>query len=188
MGLDEKRRNLDAAVPKLVGSGAVGTATQGRSASLSADGNTALVGGDYDDNYLGAAWVWSRSGGAWTQQSTKLVGSGAVGSAYQGSSASLSGDGNTAIIGGPLDNGHAGAAWVWTRSGGVWTQQSTKLIGSGAVPVVFEGHGAEQGVSVSLSADGSTAIVGGPSDAGGSVWVFAAANSVAPQRRRASRH
>ena len=190
MGLDEERRSLDPAVEQTDRLWSRGRGCAGLFVSLSADGNTAIVGGRLDDSQAGAAWVWSRSGGAWTQQGSKLFGSGALGSANQGSSASLSADGNTAIIGGPLDNNHAGAAWVWTRSGGVWTQQSTKLIGSGAVPVVYEGHGAEQGVSVSLSADGSTAIVAGPSDGGsGAVWVFAAgANSVVPQRRRAIRH
>ena len=157
---------------KLVGSGAVGFASQGISVSISADGSTAIVGGYGDNSYAGAAWVWTRSGGVWTQQGTKLVGSGAVGTALQGRSVSLSVDGNTAIVGGYGDNTYAGAAWVWTRSGGVWTQQGTKLVGSGAVgnPYVLQGY------SVSLSADGSTAIVGGHGDNSyaGAAWVFAA--------------
>ena len=70
----------------------------------------------------------------WTQQADKLVGTGAVGSADQGNSVALSGDGNTAILGGPVDNFFAGAAWVFTRSGGVWTQQM-KLVGTGAVGI-----------------------------------------------------
>jgi hypothetical protein len=49
------------------------------------------------------------------------------------SSVSLSSDGNTAIVGGSGDNSGIGAAWVFTRSGGVWTQQGDKLVGSGAV-------------------------------------------------------
>src|SRR6516225_5127103 len=67
------------------------------------------------------------------QQGPKLVGIGAVGNASQGSSVSLSADGNTAIVGGPGDNSNIGAAWVFTRSGGVWTQQGDKLVGTGAV-------------------------------------------------------
>ena len=35
--------------------------------------------------------------------------------AEQGWSASLSGDGNTAIVGGLIDNNLAGAAWVYTQ-------------------------------------------------------------------------
>jgi hypothetical protein len=59
-----------------------------------------------------------------TQQGPKLVGTGAVGDASQGYSVSLSGDGNTAIVGGPGDNDSAGAAWVFTRSGEVWANKA----------------------------------------------------------------
>ena len=60
-----------------------------------------------------------------------------------------------------------GAAWVFTRKDGVWTQLGNKLVGSGAV------GGAKQGWSVALSADGKTAIVGGDGDSDtGAVWVF----------------
>jgi hypothetical protein len=148
---------------KLFGGGAVGAARQGYSVALSADGNTAIVGGYGDNSFAGAAWVFTRSGGGvWTQQGPKLFGGGAVGGASQGQSVALSADGNTAIVGGPYDNSQAGAAWVFTRSGGgVWTQQGSKLFGDGAVGA------AQQGTSVALSADGTTAIVGGPNDSSG---------------------
>ena len=159
---------------KLVGTGAVGKARQGMSVALSADGNTAIAGGWSDNSKTGAAWVFTRVGGAWTQQGNKLVGTDAVGSARQGTSVALSSDGNTAIVGGPGDNpwdrsvpfglGAAGAAWVFTRSGGVWTQQGNKLIGTGAV--------ARQGTSVALSTDGNVAIVGGLAEDGGVALVF----------------
>src|ERR1035437_3292578 len=156
--------------PKLVGSGAVGQADHGYCVSLSADGNTAIIGGIADNLSTGAAWVWTRSAGVWTQQGSKLVGSGAVGKASQGTAVSLSSDGNTAIIGGHSGNSQAGAAWVWTRSAGVWTQQGTKLVGSGALGTAP----ARQGYSVSLSADGYTAIVGGEwdNDFVGAAWVW----------------
>ena len=129
--------------PKLVGTDGVGIGEQGYSVSISADGNTAIVGGFRDNSNAGAMWVWTRSGGVWTQQGTKLVGSGAVGPAYQGFSVSISADGNTAIVGGFGDNSFAGAAWIWTRSGGVWSQQGIKLVGSGGggVAVVPRGSG-----------------------------------------------
>jgi hypothetical protein len=56
-----------------------------------------------------------------TQQGPKLV-SDAGGFIEQGTSVALSGDGNTAIVGGPSDNSNTGAVWVYIRSGGVWTQ------------------------------------------------------------------
>ena len=163
--------------PKLVGTGAVGFASQGTSVSISADGNTAIVGGRGDNIGVGAAWVWTRSGGVWTQQGTKLVGSGAVGDSRQGTSVSLSADGSTAIVGGPGGPFVAGAAWVWTRSGGVWTQQGSKLVGSG-------GGDARQGESVSLSADGNTAIVGGVVDNNfaGAAWVWTRSGGVWTQQ------
>jgi len=83
--------------------------------SLTADGNTAIVGAPQDPGAVGAAWVFTRSGGVWSQQGPKLVGSGAVGLAFQGTSVSLSGDGNTAIVGGPNDNSNIGAAWVFAQ-------------------------------------------------------------------------
>jgi antibiotic biosynthesis monooxygenase (ABM) superfamily enzyme len=166
--------------PKLVGSGAIGQSVLGSSVALSADGNTAIVGGFEDNSGTGAAWVYTRANGAWTQQGSKLVGSGAVGAAVQGVSVALSADGNTAIVGGPHDNGEAGAAWIYTRSGGVWTQQGGKLVGSDAVgvPVVLQGY------SVALSGDGNTAIVGGQYDneQTGAAWVYARANGVWTQQ------
>src|ERR1700752_2014494 len=64
-----------------------------------------------------------------TQQGPKLSGTGAVGAAQQGTAMALSADGNTAIVGGASDDGGKGAAWVYIRSTGVWTQQS-KLVAS----------------------------------------------------------
>jgi hypothetical protein len=162
--------------PKLRGSAAVGEANQGQVA-ISADGNTAIVGGFVDNGGVGAAWIWSQSGGVWTQQGTKLVGSDAVGQSQQGASVAISADGNTAVVGGPSDNpsnanGTTGAAWIWTRSGGVWTQQGPKLVGSDAL------GNAGQGRSVAISADGNTVIIGGPEDdftgveGMGAAWVW----------------
>jgi hypothetical protein len=142
---------------KLGGMGAVGRAEQGVSVALSAGGNTAIVGGPNDNRGDGAAWVYTRSGGAWNQQGSKLVGTGAVLAASQGQSVALSADGNTAIVGGLSDNHLVGAVWVYTRSGGVWKQQGGKLLGTGGA-----GSEAAQGSSVALSADGNTAVVGGP--------------------------
>ncbi len=157
---------------KIVGVGAVGSAMQGCSVSLSADGNTAIIGGRGDSGNVGAVWIFTRSGGVWNQQGNKLVGTGVVDvggyvDVWQGWSVSISGDGNTAIVGGPGDSG-TGAAWVFTRSGGAWSQQGEKLVGTGAA------CGSAQGRSVSLSADGNTAMVGGYQDniLTGAVWAF----------------
>ena len=163
---------------KLVGTGAVGAAAQGSSVALSGDGNTAILGGSSDASGAGATWVFTQDieSGVWTQQGIKLVGTGAVGAAAQGFSVALSADGNVAIVGGPYDNGgyhSVGAAWIFTRTADVWSQQA-KLVGTGVV-----GSSATQGWSVALSSDGNTALVGGSSDncnpaiaCVGAAWIF----------------
>jgi hypothetical protein len=163
---------------KLVGTGASGSAYQGASVAISADGSTAILGGPGDDSDAGAAWVYTRSGGVWSQQGSKLVGTGAVGAAQQGTSAAISADGNTAIVGAYTDSSNAGAAWVFTRSAGVWSQQGSKLVGTGAVGL------ATQGIAVAISADGSTAVVGGYYDhsQAGAAWVFTRAGATWTQQ------
>jgi hypothetical protein len=129
---------LDQQGSKLVGTGAVGLAEQGGAVALSGDGNTAIVGGLNDNSEAGTAWVFTRSGGVWTQQGDKLVGTGAVGLAAQGRSVALSGDGNIAVVSGPADNRSivnpstaAGAIWIFIRKiDGLWTQRGDKLVGA----------------------------------------------------------
>jgi hypothetical protein len=59
-------------------------------------------------------WVFTRNGSIWTQQGSKLKGTGAVGAARQGTSVAVNAIGNTALIGGPADNGTKGAFWVYS--------------------------------------------------------------------------
>jgi hypothetical protein len=68
---------------KLTASNDVLTPGKGWAVTLSADGTTALVGGYYDNNGVGASWVYTRSGNTWSQQ-TKLIGTGASTNAWQG--------------------------------------------------------------------------------------------------------
>jgi len=171
--------------PKMVGSGAIPGAggeqgfgvgaDQGDSVALSADGNTAIVGGYGDNGDNGAVWVFTRdTNGVWTQQGPKLIGTGAAGSAYQGWSVGVSADGNTAVVGAPNDNCSTnstciGATWIFTRSGNLWSQSGGKLVGSGSA-----GGNPNQGWAVALSGDGNTAATAGPFDNGsqGAVWIF----------------
>ncbi len=160
---------------KLTPSDASGQPGFGDSVAVSADGNTVLVGGSNDNNDQGAAWVFTRSQGAWSQQGPKLTASGESGPGTFGSSVALSADGNTALIGGTADGGAtgddgSGAAWVFTRTGSTWSQQGAKL--TGASQSGF-------GTSVALSADGSTALIGAPNDnnSAGTASVFARSGS-----------
>jgi hypothetical protein len=164
---------------KLTGSGEIGEGNFGWSVALSEDGNTALIGGPRDNNFVGAAWVFTRSGSTWTQQGSKLAGGGATGAPTFGSSVALSADGNTALIGGSSDN-NVGAAWVFTRSGSTWTQQGSKLTAKAGE----ETPGGRFGSSVALSGDGSTALIGGYLDNSniGAAWVFTRSGSTWTQQ------
>lgn len=153
---------------KLVGTGGNINAWQGYSVALSADGNTAMIGGCNDNNLAGSAWIFTNNGSSWTQQ-VRLIGGGATGSARQGSAVALSADGNTAISAGFTDDSGKGAFWVFKKAvGGTWVQQDAKVRGSNATGA------SRQGTSVAVSANGHTALVGGPVDANntGAFWVF----------------
>jgi hypothetical protein len=158
---------------KLTGAEEAGEAGFGYGVALSADGNTALIGGPDDDGGIGAAWVFTREGTTWSQQGAKLTGAEEAGAGHFGYSVALSADGGTALIGGPRDNGevgttYVGAAWVFTREGTTWSQQGAKLTGP------EEAGAGHFGYSVALSAEGSTALIGGPYDnkAAGAAWTF----------------
>jgi hypothetical protein len=109
----------------LTGGGEVGEGAFGFSVALSADGNTALIGGPGDNQGHGAAWVFTRSGGGWAQQGSRIVDERETGET--GAAVALSADGNTALIGVPGDGGGAGAGLVFVRSAGVWSRQGYAL-------------------------------------------------------------
>jgi hypothetical protein len=136
--------------------------------ALSADGNTAVVGGPEDNGGVGAAWVFTRTGSTWTQQGEKLTGGEESGDGHFGGALRLSSDGDTLLVGGAADNGGVGAAWVFTRTGSSWSQQGPKLTGA------EESGKGEFGNSVALSGDGNTALIGGPEDSefAGAAWLF----------------
>lgn len=165
---------------KLIGSGAVGNAQQGFSVALSADGNVLASGGYADAGNNGAVWIFTRSGISWTQLGGKLVGTGAIGSAEQGRGVALSADGKTLAIGGFNDNGGIGAVWIFIYSGGIWTQQGSKLVGTGYSGLSQQGSGH----GIALSADGNTLAVGGGGDNGGigAVWVYTRSNGTWTQQ------
>jgi hypothetical protein len=102
----------------------------------------------------GAVYVFTRTGGAWSEQQILTVADGAAGDRF-GSDLAISG--NAAIIGANYDdigaNADQGSAYIFTSSGGVWTQQAKLLASDGAAGDHF-------GSSVALG--GNTAVVGAP--------------------------
>ena len=156
----------------------------GCSVNVSGDGNTALVGAYYDSTPAGAgagsAYVFVRSGSTWSQQAQLVASDGAAGDGF-GSSASLSRDGNTALVGAALDDAMTGSTYVFVRSGSTWSQQAKLMAGDRAAGDTFGG-------SVSVGSDGNTVLVGAyyanspAGDGAGSAYVFVRSGSTWSQQ------
>ena len=163
---------LDALVQqaKLTAADTAGGSAFGFDVALSADGNTAVVGGPFDDGDRGAVWFFARSGTTWTQLGDKFRLSGEA-----GFSVAISADGGIALAGAPNLNNGGGGVVSFRRSAGQWQQFGGTLTPAGAQGA------ASFGSSVALSSDGSTAVVGGPDDDGGAggIWAFTYAGPIA---------
>ena len=122
--------------------------------AVALSGNTALVGASGDDAQVtngGAAYVFVRSGTSWTEQD-EITGKNLTASSGFGFAVAL--DADTALVGAWSQDSSAadaGSAFVFVRSGSIWTQQAELLASDGAASDYF-------GVAVSLSGD--TAAVG----------------------------
>jgi len=173
---------------KLVASDAAQNDRFGQSVSLSEDGNTAIVGAHYADpsalNNAGAAYIYTRSGTTWSQQA-KLVASNVGAGDRVGISVDISGDGNTIVTGATYEDtsgSNSGAAYIFTRSGSTWSQQ-TMLKASDAQADDWFGN------AVSISDDGNTVIVGAKyEDTGfttaGSAYIFTRSGSTWSQQAK----
>ncbi|MFO0938743.1 MAG: hypothetical protein U0798_19750 [Gemmataceae bacterium] len=132
----------------------------GSKVAISDDGNTVIVGALLDDVgsnvNQGSAIVFTRTGTVWTQQQ-QLVSSDGNGNDHFGSAVGISGDGNTVIVGAANDdvgtNTDQGSAYLYTRTGGVWTQQTQLVETEGEVDDFF-------GDSLAVSRDGNTVMIG----------------------------
>src|SRR6266498_2801917 len=149
--------------------------------SVAISGETVVVGAPGDDS-RGSAYVFARNGGVWSQQQKLLASDAAAGDAF-GESVAISG--GTVVVGAMGDDGAAGrdqgSAYVFARSGGVWTQQQKLEASDAAANDLF-------GLSVAIS--GETVVVGAPFDAGaagnsqGSAYVFARSGGVWSQQQK----
>lgn len=132
--------------------------------SVSISGETAIVGSWQDNvganNQQGSAYVFVRSGTTWTQQAYLIASDGTSADTF-GISVAI--EGPTAIVGADSGtvggNPFQGSAYVFVRSGTVWTEQQKLIASDGA-------NGDQFGRSVAISGD--TAIVGAGDDNGGS--------------------
>jgi hypothetical protein len=105
-------------------------------ATVDIDGDTAVVGAslhDYLGIFAGAAYVFVRQDGVWTQQQ-KLVPSAPAVNGYFGSAVSIHGD--TLVVSAPNENSgavvQAGSVYVFTRDNGIWTEQQRLTTSDGA--------------------------------------------------------
>ena len=128
--------------------------------SVAISGDTAIIAGN--PYYGGATYVFTRTGTTWSFQA-KLVADDATGSDSFGETMHISGD--TAVIGAYGANASTGAAYVFKRSGGTWSQQAKLVASDGAPDDTF-------GISLSLSGD--TAVIGarGNNQYTGAAYVF----------------
>jgi len=140
--------------------------------SVAISGETVVVGVPYDDDAQGSARVFVRSEGVWREQ-PKLVAADAAASDFFGWSVAISGD--TIVIGAQLSDGgdagfvNQGAAYVFVRSGDVWSLRQKLVASDAALADRF-------GFSVAIS--GETVVVGAVGGGGaagddpGSAYVF----------------
>ena len=134
----------------------------GRSVSLSAAGDRALVGAYGESAYRGAAYVFVRNGNAWTEEQKLVANDGAELDKF-GWAVSL--DGDRALVGAYGRDGARGAAYVFVRSGNAWTEEQKLAASDGGVDDNF-------GYAIALTA--GRVVVGAPGKGGfrGAGYVF----------------
>jgi uncharacterized repeat protein (TIGR01451 family) len=134
-----------------------GAASDRLGMSVGISGDTIIAGASGDDSSKGSAYVFVKPTGGWATTSAfsaKLTASDGAANDYFGRSVAISGD--TIAIGAPYQNSRKGAAYVFVKPSGGWSNmsQTAKLTPSSDDP-----YPADQfGYSVSIS--GGTVVVG----------------------------
>jgi hypothetical protein len=153
------------------------TGAYGFGTSVALAGDTLVIGAPLafsNGPYSGAAYVFTRSAGVWTQQDY-LQASNTEGFDYFGQSVALSGDtvvigaigeasNATGVNGNQADNSalNSGAAYVFTRNGSTWTQQAY---------LKASNSGAEDWFGVSVAVSDDTVVIGAPVEASNAAGV-----------------
>ena len=147
------------------------------------DGSATTVNGPDDDTLVtaGAAYVFVRIGGTWTQQAYLKPANAGLGDQF-GNAVALAGDtlvvgaqqerGSTTTVNGPVDDAAlgAGAAYVFVRNAGVWSQQAYLKASNTEVNDFF-------GCAVAISGD--TVAVGALGEDGGGFGIDPADDNAA---------
>lgn len=151
--------------------------------SVDIDGDYIVIGAESNDAggslNRGAAYVFKRSGNTWTEQQ-KLTASDGANFDVFGESVAISGD--RIIVGADgADPNNQGAAYVYKRNGGTWTEEDI---------LTAQDAGSEDRFGFSVDLDGRYAVVGAYlDDVGGvvnqgSAYVFYRTGSVWAQQEK----
>jgi hypothetical protein len=148
-----------------------GAANDSFGESVSLEGSTALIGA-YNATVnghplQGAAYIFTESNGSWSE-GQKLTASDGTTNANFGNAVAL--ESGTALIGADAStvgsNTYQGKAYLFTESGGNWSQSDTFVASDGTVDDYF---------GAALAWDGTTALISTPHPAiGGNTWQGAA--------------
>ncbi|GKS62748.1 hypothetical protein YTPLAS72_00520 [Nitrospira sp.] len=168
--------------------------------NIAVDGDTLVVGARFEDSAAtgingnqadnsapdsGAVYVFTRTGGIWSQQAYVKAANTEAGDEF-GSWVAIAGD--TLVVGAPREDSAAtgingnqadnsapdsGAVYVFTRTGGVWSQQAYVKAGNTGLDHRFGSH---------VAVDGDTLVVGDPGEDSGMAYVFSRTNEVWSQQ------
>jgi len=159
-----------------------GTANSYFGSAAALNGSTALIGADGDNSFQGAAYLFTNSSGSWSEGQKLTASDGLPGDEF-GYRVALADDALlvgafTATVGGVVSQG---AAYVFTRSNGTWSESQKLTASDGGL---FDNFGA------SVALDGSTLVVGangatvGGNAAQGAVYVFTESNGTWTQTQK----
>jgi Calx-beta domain-containing protein/FG-GAP repeat protein len=166
----------------------------GKAVAISTDGSTIAIGAPNRNSSAGAVYVFVRNAASWVQQGGMLTASNTDSDDRFGTALALSANGSVLAIGAIGEDGNgsapannaaadAGAAYVFARNVGIWTQQQYIKASNAQASDLFGGAlalnaaGNMLAVGATGEASASTAIDGDQSDntasGAGAVYIFA---------------
>jgi hypothetical protein len=121
----------------------------GTSLSIDKSGNTLVIGAYGENNFSGAAYIFTGNGTNWNLN-TKINGNQTSG--FFGLSTSIDKNGNYIAIGAPRENGYSGRVFLYKKNGATWDLKKT-----------FSGNYYDQiGRSLNFNYSGNKLFIGGP--------------------------
>ncbi len=154
--------------------------------TVAISGDTAIVGVRSDDiganTNQGSAYIFVRNGTVWAEQQKLTASDGGLNDEF-GVSVAISGD--TVIIGTRFDdvgaNVDQGSAYIFVRSGTVWTQQQKLTASDGGLVDNFGTGVAISGESVIVGSNGNDV---GANNNQGSAYIFARSGTVWTEQQK----